>query len=80
MPSSRPCPQTCLGTGSVDGPSVLMEGVRGQHEHKEENKGWFAILLLQLPQPYAATCDSISLIRGGARNPPTTGLEPAKGG
>ena len=34
-----------LGTGSVDGPSVLMEGVRGQHENhnkrnndKEENK------------------------------------------
>ena len=53
-----------LGTGSVDGPSVLMEGVRGQHEHhnkknnnKEENKGWFAILLLLLLQPYAAACD-----------------------
>ena len=34
-------------TGSGDGPSVLMEGVGGQHEHhdkqnnnKEENKGW----------------------------------------
>ena len=53
-----------LGTGSVDGPSVLMEGDRGEHEHdnqqkndKEEDKGWFAILLLQLVQPYAATCD-----------------------
>ena len=52
-----------LGTGSVDGPSVLMEGDRGEHEHhnqqkndKEEDKGWFAILLLQLVQPYAATC------------------------
>ena len=52
-----------LGTGSVDGPSVLMEGVRGQREHhnkhnndKEEIKGWFAILLLQLLEPYAATC------------------------
>ena len=22
-----------LGTGSVDGPSALMEGVKGQHEH-----------------------------------------------
>ena len=39
-----------LGTGSVDGPSILMEGVRRQHEHhnkqnndKEESKGWFAI-------------------------------------
>ena len=51
-----------LGTGSVDGPSVLMERVRGQHEHhkqnknKKENKGWLAILLLQLLKPYAATC------------------------
>ena len=52
-----------LGIGSVDGPSVLMEGVRGEHEHhnqqkndKEEDKGWFAILLLQLVQPYAGTC------------------------
>ena len=73
---NRPSPQTRiqyeeeifvldsrLGTGSVDGPSVLMEGVRGKHEHhnqqrndKEEDKGWFAILLLQLVQPYAATC------------------------
>ena len=41
-----------LGTGSVDGPSILMEGVGGQHKHhnkqnyiKEENKGWFATLL-----------------------------------
>ena len=41
-----------------------MVGVRGEHEHhnqqnndKEEGKGWFAILLLQLQlQPYAATC------------------------
>ena len=56
--------QTRLGTGSVDGPSVLMEGVRGQHEHhnkqsndKEANRDWFAILPLQLLQPYAATCD-----------------------
>ena len=52
-----------LGTGSVDGPSILMEGVRGEHEHhnqqkndEEEDLGWFAILLLQLVQPYAATC------------------------
>ena len=52
-----------LGTGSVDGPSILMEGVRGEHEHhnqkkndEEEDKGWFAISLLQLVQPYAATC------------------------
>ena len=37
---------------SVDGPSVLMEGVRGEHGHhnqqksdKEEDKGYFAILL-----------------------------------
>ena len=44
--------QSRLGTGSVDGASVLIEGVRGQHENhnkesndKEENKGWFAILL-----------------------------------
>ena len=51
--------------GSVDGPSVLMDGVRGEHEHhnqqkndKEEDKGWFAILLLQLLQPCAATCVS----------------------
>ena len=42
-----------------------MEGVRGEHEHhnqqksdKEEDKGWFAILLLQLLQPYSATCAS----------------------
>ena len=55
-----------LATGSVDGPSVLMEGVRGVLEHhnkqnndKEENKGWFAILLLQLLQPYASTCGQI---------------------
>ena len=38
-----------------------MEGVRGQHERhdnndKEENKGWFAMLLLQSLQPYTATC------------------------
>ena len=51
-----------MGTGSFDGPSVLLEGVRGEHEHhnqqkndEEEDKGWFAILLLQLVQPYAAT-------------------------
>ena len=25
-----------LGTGSVDGPSVLMEGVRGQHGHHNQ--------------------------------------------
>ena len=38
--------------------------MRGQHEHhykqdsdKEENKGWFAILLLQSLQSYAATCE-----------------------
>ena len=38
-----------------------MEGVKGQHEYhnkenddKEENKGWFAILLLLLLQPFAA--------------------------
>ena len=47
-----------------------MEGVRGQHEDhnkqnndKEENKGWFAILLLQLLQPYAATCASTKISR-----------------
>ena len=52
-----------IKTRSVDGPSLLMEGVRGEHEHhnqqksdKEENKDWFAILLLQSLQPYAATC------------------------
>ena len=44
-----------LWTGSVDGPSVLIKGVIGQHEHhnkqnndKKENKGWYAILLLQI--------------------------------
>ena len=58
-PINRTSPQTriqseevdsCLGTGSLDGPSVLMKGFRGQNEHnnkqnndKEENKGWFAI-------------------------------------
>ena len=50
---NRPSPQS-FETGSVGGPSVLMERVRGQHEHhnkqnnndKEENKVWFAILLL----------------------------------
>ena len=54
---------TRLGTASVDGPSVLMEGVREQHKHhnkqnndKEENKSWFAILLQQLLQTNAATC------------------------
>ena len=54
----RKLPPPPRGTGSVYGPSALMEGVRGQHEHhnkqnndKEENKGWFAILLLQLLQP-----------------------------
>ena len=43
-----------FGAGSDDGPSILMEGVRGQHKYhnkqnndKEENKGWFAVLLLQ---------------------------------
>ena len=48
------------------GLSVLMEGDRGEHKHhnqqkndKEEDKGWFAILLLQLVQPYAATCDEV---------------------
>ena len=52
-----------MGTGSVDGSSVLMEGVRGEYENhnqqkndKEEDKGWFAILLLQLLHSYAATC------------------------
>ena len=67
-PINRPSPifDSRLGTGSVDGPSVLMEGARGQHEHhnkqiddKEENKGWFPILLLQLLQPYATTCEFI---------------------
>ena len=58
-----------LGTGSVDGPGVFMEGVRGEHEHhnqqkndEEEDKGWFAISLLQLVQPYAATCVSSTII------------------
>ena len=27
-----------LWTGSVDGPSVLMEGVRGEHEHHNQQK------------------------------------------
>ena len=43
-----------------------MEEVKGQHEDdnkqsndKEENKGLFAILLLQLLQPYAATFGNI---------------------
>ena len=58
-----------LGTGSVDGPSFLMERVRGQHEHhykqnnnKEENKGWFAVSHLQLLQPFAACSERLSLI------------------
>ena len=49
-----------LGTGSVDGPNVLMERISGKHKYynkknndKEENKGWFAILRLQLLQPLA---------------------------
>ena len=52
-------------TGSIDGPSILMEGVRGQHEHhnKEKRLGrklmLFAIFLLQLLKPYAAACDFI---------------------
>ena len=55
-----------LGTGPVDldEPNILMERVRGQHEahnkqnnNNEENKGWFAILLLQLSQPYALLND-----------------------
>ena len=63
-----------MGTGSVDGPSVLMEGVRGEHEHhnqqtndEEEDKGWFAISLLQLVHPYAATCgQSVSSVVVGS--------------
>ena len=50
-------------TGFVDGPSISMEGVRGQHEHhnkqnndKEVNKGWFAISFSQLLKLFAATC------------------------
>ena len=38
--------------------------MEGEHEHhsqqnndKEEDKGWFAILLLQLLQLYTATCE-----------------------
>ena len=65
-----------MGTGSVDGPSVLMEGVRGEHEHhdqqrndKEEDKGWFAILLLQLLQPYAATCAISSFVFAACSHP-----------
>ena len=61
---------TRLGTGSVDGPSDLMEGVSGEHEHhnqqkndKEEDKGWFPNLLLQLLQPYAATCAVFRLMQ-----------------
>ena len=64
-PINRPSLDSRLGTGSVDGASVLMEGVRGQHEHhnkqnndKEENKGLFAeILLLKILQSHGATCD-----------------------
>ena len=26
-----------MGTGSIDGPNVLMEGIRGQHEHNNKN-------------------------------------------
>ena len=81
-PINRPSPQTrnsCLGTGSVDGPSVLMEGVRGEHEHhnqqkndKEEDKGRFAILLLQLVQPYAATCEpAVTLKTNFSQNEPS---------
>ena len=62
-PISRPSHHSRLGTGSVDGPCVLMKGVRGQHEHhnqqnndEEENKGLFAVLLLQFLLTYAATC------------------------
>ena len=69
-PINRPSPQekfildSRVGTRSVDGRSVLMEGVRGQHEHhnkqsndKEESKGCFAIYFLQLLQPYASAMD-----------------------
>ena len=60
---------TRLGTGSGDGPSVLMEVARGQHKHhtkqsnnKEENKRLvynftLKVKNLQLLQPYAATCE-----------------------
>ena len=47
-PTNRPT-NSNLGTGSFNGPSVLMEGVSGQHEHnnkqnndKEENIGWLS--------------------------------------
>ena len=43
------------GTGSVDGPGVLMEEVTGQHEHhnkqnndKEEKKSWFAVFTFKV--------------------------------
>ena len=49
------------------------EGVRGHHEHhnkqnndNEENTSWFAILPLQLLQPYTATCEKI-IIRIGKK-------------
>ena len=58
-PIGNACNWILMGTGFVDGPSVLMEVLRGQYKHhnkqsndSEENKGWFAILLLQLLQLY----------------------------
>ena len=52
-----------LGTGSIVGPNIMMEGVRRQHEHHTTKRtmiskrtGWFTILLLHLLQSYAATC------------------------
>ena len=67
---NRLSPQTRLDsrlwTGLLNGPSILMEGDRGQLEYhnkqnndKEEYKCWFAILLSQLLQPFSATSDSI---------------------
>ena len=70
-PPPGPSPQkrifdSRLGTGPVHGTSVLMEEVRGQPEHhnkqnndKEENRGWFAILLLQLLEPYVVCRQTI---------------------
>ena len=58
-----------LGTGSIDGPNIMMEGVRRQHEHHTTKRtmiskrtGWFTILLLHLLQSYAATCAATRII------------------
>ena len=46
----------CTNCKSKIGNQSFSSSFNQQKNDKEEDKGWFAILLLQLVQPYAATC------------------------